>query len=684
MDTFSVGIDIGGTFTDIVLCNLSTQKYEVFKTPSTPQDPSIGFMAGLQEILEKNHVKSEQISHIFHGTTTATNAILENDGADVGVLVTEGFKFVLEIGRHGTPRLVNPNSWIKPDRPVKPRNIFEIPGRISVEGEIITPLNELSIVEAVRKFKSQDKSTIAVSFIHSYSNNSHELRAKELILEEYPDASVSLSSEVLAVFREYERTITTVLNAYVSPKVSNYIRNLQEGLSELSIDASLSIMKSNGGMVGFDVAAEQPVQTALSGPAAGVMASVQITKNMGIKDSISFDMGGTSTDVSLIQNQHPTTHLFGKLGDWPIQLPMLDIATIGCGGGSIAEVSQFDSLTVGPKSAGAVPGPVCYEKGGIHPTVTDANLVLGRINNSIAGDALKLNNSASIESIRQKIAEPLGIDIYSAANGILRIANNNMVGAIRNISVERGYDPKDFSLIAYGGAGPMHGIDVANLLGIQQVIVPLHPGMTSAYGLLVSEFKNDYAKTYANRSSGYPTDDLNRVFSELKIQGIDWLYKERLNHQNSSIHFSMDLRYQHQGSEITIPLEQDTIDDKSLLRATDDFHQQHQRLYGFSLDQPVEIITLRVSMTSDVGEIGIPLLPKLNRTGTTIKGRRDVFFANTTEFIQCDIHARDLLQPGMFIKGPAIIEGLDSTVLINPNWQSEIDAYGTCILRKSK
>ena len=259
-----------------------------------------------------------------------------------------------------------------------------------------------------------------------------------------------------------------------------------------------------------------------------------------------------------------------------------------------------------------------------------------------------------------------------------------MVGAIRNISVERGYDPKDFSLIAYGGAGPMHGIDVANLLGIQQVIVPLHPGMTSAYGLLVSEFKNDYAKTYANRSSGYPTDDLNRVFSELKIQGIDWLYKERLNHQNSSIHFSMDLRYQHQGSEITIPLEQDTIDDKSLLRATDDFHQQHQRLYGFSLDQPVEIITLRVSMTSDVGEIGIPLLPKLNRTGTTIKGRRDVFFANTTEFIQCDIHARDLLQPGMFIKGPAIIEGLDSTVLINPNWQSEIDVYGTCILRKSK
>ena len=684
MDTFSVGIDVGGTFTDIVLYNLSNKKYEVFKIPSTPEDPSIGFMAGLQDILEKNHVKSEQISHIFHGTTTATNAILESNGADVGVLVTEGFKFVLEIGRHGTPRLVNPNSWIKPDRPVKPRDIFEIPGRISVDGEIILPLNELSIVEAARKFKSQGKSAIAVSFIHSYSNNSHELRAKELILEQYPEASVSLSSEVLAVFREYERTITTVLNAYVSPKVSSYIRNLQKGLSELSIDASLSIMKSNGGMVGLDVAAEQPVQTALSGPAAGVMASVQITKNMGIKNSISFDMGGTSTDVSLIQNHHATTHLFGKLGDWPIQLPMLDIATIGCGGGSIAEVSQFSSLTVGPKSAGAVPGPVCYEKGGIHPTVTDANLVLGRINSSIAGDALKLNTAASIESIKQKIAEPLGIDIYSAANGILRIANNNMVGAIRNISVERGYDPKDFSLIAYGGAGPMHGIDVANLLGIKQVIVPLFPGITSAYGLLVSEFKNDYARTYANRSSGYPTDDLIRVYSELKSQGIDWLYREGLNEQNSSIYFSMDLRYQHQGSEITIPLEKDTIDDKSLLIATNSFNEEHQRLYGFSLDQPIEIITLRVTMTSDIGELGIPLLPKSNQTGTTIKGQRDVFFTNTTEFIPCDIHTRSLLQPNMVIKGPAIIESLDSTVLINPNWQSEIDVYGTCILSESK
>ena len=680
MDTFSVGIDVGGTFTDIVLCNLSTLKYDVFKTPSTPQDPSIGFINGLKEILEKNHVKSDQIAHIFHGTTTATNAILENEGAEVGVLVTDGFKFVLEIGRHGTPRLVNPNSWIKPDRPVKPRDIYEIPGRMSVTGEIITPLNELSIIEAVQKFKAQGKTTIAVSFIHSYSNDSHEQRARELILAEYPEASVSLSSEVLAIFREYERTITTVLNAYVSPKVSSYVRNLQQGLSKLNISASLSLMKSNGGMVGFDVAAEQPVQTALSGPAAGVMASVQIIKNMGIQDSISFDMGGTSTDVSLIENQNPTTHLFGKIGNWPIQLPMLDIATIGCGGGSIAEISQYNSLTVGPKSAGALPGPACYRNGGLDPTVTDANLVLGRINSSLAGDTLELDRSASLGSIKTKIADPLGLDIYSAAHGILKIANNNMVGAIRNISVERGYDPKNFTLVAYGGAGPMHGIDVANLLGINQVIVPLYPGITSAHGLLVSEFKNDYARTYTKRSSEHEAADLNRIFSELETQGRGWLEKEGLNQQAFSIEKSIDLRYQHQGSEITIPINGNHLDHKSLINAFNAFHQQHHRLYGFSLEQPVEIITLRVTITSNVGKLGIPLLPELIQTDTSVKGRREVFFSDTTDFITCDIHARDLLQPGTVIKGPAIIESLDSTVLINPNWESLIDEYGTCIL----
>ena len=363
---------------------------------------------------------------------------------------------------------------------------------------------------------------------------------------------------------------------------------------------------------------------------------------------------------------------------------MLDIATIGCGGGSIAEISQYNSLTVGPKSAGALPGPACYRNGGLNPTVTDANLVLGRINSSIAGDTLELDRSASLTSIKTKIADPLGLDIYSAAHGILKIANNNMVGAIRNISVERGYDPKDFTLVAYGGAGPMHGIDVANLLGIKQVIVPLSPGITSAHGLLVSEFKNDYARTYTKRSSEHESDDLNRIFSELETQGRGWLEKEGLDQHAFSIEKSIDLRYQHQGSEITIPIDGTHIGHKSLIAAFNNFHQQHQRLYGFSLEQPVEVITLRVTITSNVGKLGIPLLPELIETDTSVKGLRDVFFSDTTDFITCDIHNRDLLQTGTVIKGPAIIESLDSTVLINPNWESLIDEYGTCILTESK
>ena len=395
MDNYSVAVDVGGTFTDVVLCNLDTNQQSVFKTPSTPDDPSAGFLTGLRQILEVNGVKPAQVKHIFHGTTIATNAILENKGSRVGVLVPEGFKYVLEIGRHGTPRLVNPNSWIKPERPVRPRDIEEIPERVSSDGEILIPLDETAVRRAARRFRDEGILSIAVSFLHSYANRDHESRARELILEEFPNAQVSLSSEVLAVFREYERTITTVLNAYVMPRVSTYLGNLEQALVGEKVDSTVSIMKSNGGIVGSSVAVRQPVHTALSGPAAGVMATLQIAESTGVLNCISFDMGGTSTDVSLIKERHPTTTLGGILGDWPIQLPMLDIVTIGCGGGSIAAVSASGGLSVGPASAGAVPGPVCYGKGGEAPTVTDANLVLGRINTQIAGGILSLDGRAA-------------------------------------------------------------------------------------------------------------------------------------------------------------------------------------------------------------------------------------------------------------------------------------------------
>ena len=682
MDNYSVAVDVGGTFTDVVLCNLDTNQQSVFKTPSTPYDPSAGFLTGLRQILEVNGVKPAQVKHIFHGTTIATNAILENKGSRVGVLVPEGFKYVLEIGRHGTPRVVNPNSWIKPERPVRPRDIEEIPERVSSDGEILIPLDETAVRRAARRFRDEGILSIAVSFLHSYANRDHESRARELILEEFPNAQVSLSSEVLAVFREYERTITTVLNAYVMPRVSTYLGNLEQALEGEKVDSTVSIMKSNGGIVGSSVAVRQPVHTALSGPAAGVMATLQIAESTGVLNCISFDMGGTSTDVSLIKERYPTTNLGGNLGDWPIQLPMLDIVTIGCGGGSIAAVSASGGLSVGPASAGAVPGPVCYGKGGEAPTVTDANLVLGRINTQIAGGILSLDGRAAAEAIQQNIASPLGLDQNAAANGILKIANNTMVGAIRNISVERGHDPKDFALVAYGGAGPMHAIDVADLLGINRVVVPLNPGIASAFGLLAAEFKNDYARTFLQQAPGYDLDGIELVYSELEAEGRAWLNEEGVPRRVHAMSRSADLRYAHQGSEVTVPLSGKQATGESMDALIQEFHAQHQQLYGFSLDQPVEIVTLRVTVSGDVGSVALPRWDGVSYSAEkAILDRRQVYFDQGNGFVPCNIYSRDQLSLGASISGPAILEGMDSTVVINPGWTSLVDDCGNCIIR---
>ena len=638
-------------------------------------------MPGLQQILEVNGVKPAYVKHIFHGTTIATNAILENKGARVGVLVTEGFKYVLEIGRHGTPRLVNPNSWIKPERPVRPRDIEEIPERVSFDGEILIPLDETAVRRAARRFRDEGLSSIAVSFLHSYANRDHESRARELILEEFPNAQVSLSSEVLAVFREYERTITTVLNAYVMPRVSTYLGNLERALGGEKVDSTLSIMKSNGGIVSSSVAVRQPVHTALSGPAAGVMATLQIAESTGVLNCISFDMGGTSTDVSLIKDRHPTTNLGGNLGDWPIQLPMLDIVTIGCGGGSIAAVSASGVLSVGPTSAGAVPGPVCYGNGGTAPTVTDANLVLGRINTQIAGGILSLDGRAAAEAIRQVIASPLGLDQNAAANGILKIANNTMVGAIRNISVERGHDPKDFARVAYGGAGPMHAIDVAALLGINHVVVPLNPGIASAFGLLAAEFKNDYARTFLQQAPGYDLDGIESVYSELEAEGRAWLNEEGVPQEVHAMSRSADLRYAHQGSEVTVPLSGKQATGETMDALVQEFHAQHQQLYGFSLDQRVEIVTLRVTVSGDVGSVALPRLDGVSDSPEkAILDRRQVYFDQGNGFVPCNIYRRDQLSPGASISGPAVLERMDSKVVINPGWTLVVADSGKFII----
>tara|TARA_B100000949_G_C14266171_1_gene445084 strand:- start:708 stop:2039 length:1332 start_codon:yes stop_codon:yes gene_type:complete len=441
-------------------------------------------------------------------------------------------------------------------------------------------------------------------------------------------------------------------------------------------------MKSNGGIVGSGVAVHQPVHTALSGPAAGVMATLRIGESTGVENCISFDMGGTSTDVALIRERRPVTNLSGSLGDWPIQLPMLDIVTIGCGGGSIAAVSGYGVLSVGPASAGSVPGPVCYGKGGMAPTVTDANIVLGRINTEIAGGILSLDAQAAAEVIQRDIASPLGLGLEAAASGILKIANNTMVGAIRNISVERGHDPKEFTLVAYGGAGPMHAIDVAKLLGVNQVVVPPNPGIASAFGLLVADFKNDYARTFLQEAPDYDLDGIERVYSELEAEGRAWLDEEGVPQEAHIVSRSADLRYAHQGSEVTVLLDGVAATNETLDALIQEFHAQHQLLYGFALDQPVEIVTLRVTVSGDVGSVALPKKPGgTDSPEKAILDRRQVYFDESDGFVPCNIYRRDQLAPGASISGPAILEGMDSTVLINPGWAALVDDYGNCIIR---
>ena len=686
MTRYALAVDIGGTFTDIVLCALDTGAQAVHKTPSTPDDPSVGFMRGLLDILRSQDVPSADLAHIFHGTTIATNSVLEHNGAHVGLLVTNGYKYVLEIARHGTPRLANPNVWVKPERPVRPRDCIEVNERVSSEGEAIRPLDESDVLRAAQRFARSNVAAIAVAFLHSYANPAHERRAREILEQALPGIPVSLSSDVLPVYREYERAITTVLNAYVTPRVSHYIDNLKRSLEDTGVSATLSIMKSNGGIIGADTAARQPVYTALSGPAAGVMAAAQIAEATEIGDCISFDMGGTSTDVSLLRNRQPGLTLNGKLGDWPVQLPMLDIATIGCGGGSIASVSPYGSLIVGPDSVGADPGPACYGNGAGLAAVTDANLVLGRVSAEIAGGQLSLDSRAARRAISATVSEKLGLDVPSAASGILKIANNAMVGAIRNISVERGHDPRDFALVAYGGAGPMHAIDVANLLGIQTVVVPAHPGTTSAYGLLAAEFKNDYARTFPQRAPHYDPAGMTSVFSDLEREGNAWLDGESVPVDGRTIRFSADLRYAHQGSELTIPYRRARVDDEGFREMLQEFHAEHQQLYGFSLEQPVEIVTLRATASGELGKAPMQVIsPGGEPGGATnpdhfLTERRPVHFDEVSGFTDCPIYQRSGLTQGMEISGPAILEGMDSTVVINPGWRTRIDQYGNCIM----
>jgi len=674
---YAIGLDVGGTFTDVTLVHEPSGRMWITKTPTTPHDPAEGFVAGVDRALRLAGVEAGALRHVLHGTTTATNAILEGKGAATGLLTTAGFRYVLEIGRHDIPRRANMFAWVKPARPVPPELIFEIGGRITVDGEELEPLDEDAVRAATRRLREAGVDSIAVCFIHGYANAAHERRARALIHEAHPDCAVSLSSEVLPVFREFERSMGTVLNAYVQPIVGRYVARLGERLRARGIRAPLSVMKSNGGVVGADVVRTQAIHTALSGPAAGVIGARRVGEAAGFRDLISVDVGGTSADICLIRGGDAEITVEGRVGAWPLHVPMIDIHTIGAGGGSLARVTEDGTLTVGPESAGAQPGPVCYGAGGEEPTVTDAHLVLGRIPPHLLGGEIALDVERARAAIRERIAGPLGLTLEAAAQGVLDIVNNNMVGAIRLVSVERGYDPRDFALVPFGGAGPLHGADLAALLAMRTVVVPRHPGVLSTFGLLGTEVRNDYARTLLQKPPDYDLAAIDAVYAELEAQATAWLAAEGVAPAARRLTRLADLRYRHQGFEITVPWTERTAAVEPLIQR---FHERHRQLYTYALvDAPVEIVTLRVTAAGRVRRLTLPPLGR-RRAARARPARRRVYFAGAG-WRDCACVDRETLGAGALVRGPAIVEQLDSTTVVAPGQRATVDRIGNLVLR---
>lgn len=679
MAEHALALDVGGTFTDVILVSPAGGLWTT-KASSVPADPSRGFFDGIDKILELSGVTTNAIATLFHGSTVATNAILEGHGARTGMLVTEGFKYVLEIGRAEVPRRENLFAWVKPDRPIPPRLIAEVPERVLLDGTVEREMDEDACRAAARRLKVLGVEAVAVVFLHSYANPAHERRAGEILREELPDTEIALSCDVLPVFREYERSMATALNAGVQPIVGRYIGRLRDGLAKRALAAPFYIMKSNGGVFSPEQAERQSIQMALSGPAAGVRGAAYVGALAGAEDIVTIDMGGTSADVSLIRDGVPAVTKDGEIGPYPLSIPIVDIHTIGAGGGSIASVTEQGALIVGPRSAGADPGPACYGKGGEEPTVTDANLALGRVPPHLLDGEMALDPALAEMAIRRFVAKPLGIDVTAAAEGILKIVNNNMVGALKVVSVEKGLDPRAFTLCAFGGAGPMHGGDLSRQFGTKRLLIPRHPGILCALGLLATDVQYDFARTRIQRAPNYDFADMAATFEGLAREADAVLAAEAVAPERRRLTRSADLRYAKQGVEITVDFPADSADAASVNRLIEAFHDLHERLYTFAdRDAPVEIVNLRVTATGVMDKIDLPSLDAApDGTSPEPSSRRSVHLGDGIADVS--VYRRESLLAGHAVDGPAIIDQLDTTTVLLPGQTGVTDVYGSLLI----
>ena len=704
MAQLRIGIDTGGTFTDVVAVDARTGVVTTTKTPSTPDDPADGFLAGIDKILGLIGAAPTDISSILHGTTVATNQLLQGKVGSLGFITTDGYGSMLEIARQSVPDgYGNSYFWVKPDRIVPADLVCTVGGRLDFRGNEIRPFERQSALAAVRYFRTQEIACLAVCFLHSYANDSHELRMREILREEHPDAVVSISSEVLREYREYERSMTTLVDAAVKPNVSRYVSNIQErlwdfisahgdggahaGATEASRGIPFYVMKSNGGVLSADEVVHQPITTVLSGPAAGALGAALIAQRAGFTKVLTCDGGGTSTDVSVVLDGEPTLTTEGTVGAYPSKIPMIDVVTVGAGGGSIAWVSPEGALKVGPQSAGADPGPLCYGKGGTEPTITDAHVTLGRIPPHLLGGEIPLEVETARRGI-EELAERLGLDFERCATGILEISAWNQANALRQVSVKRGLDVRDFMLTTFGGSGSLLACRLVDILDLAGVVVPPNPGNVSAFGLLTVDVKNDYVQTHVARDSALDHARIQSVLDDLTTKARAALAKEGFPAQAHGFARTVDVRYAGQAFEVRVPAPDGPVDDALVATIADRFHEAHRRLYGYDFrgdgDQHVEWVNLRVT---GIGPITRPeILPVAAAAGDVaeraVTGTRPVCFDAAEGYLPTTVYARGRLGAGDTFSGPAIIEEFGSTVPVHPGFVVRVDDYGNLVIEK--
>jgi N-methylhydantoinase A len=676
-----LGVDVGGTFTDLLLHDEKTQRTFEAKTPSTPEDQSIGVAAGVKLICEKAGISPSDIELILHGTTVATNAVLEGKGARVGLLVTEGFEYTLHLAKAWTPGPLF--GWINMEKPDPLASLADtrgIPERMNARGEVVRELDVAKATALIDDLCSSGIEALTISLMHSYANSEHERALGAIVAERYPDIPVSLSSDILPEFREYDRAITTVMNDYVRPIMKRYLSRIEDRLKQEGVSARLHIVRSDGGLMSAVAASERPVHTVLSGPAGGVTSTVMLSRRSGFSKLLAFDMGGTSTDVSVIIDGEATISRSTEVGMFPAKVPTLDVRSVGAGGGSIADVSELTgSLRVGPRSAGANPGPVSYGRGGTEPAVSDANVVLGYLPPVLLGGDMSLD----VEGARKAVAgigETLGLSPEDAAKGIIDIANEVMLGALRVITVQRGLDPREFGIVAFGGAGPLHANAIAELLGCYPVMVPPNPGVLSALGFLEADFKNEFVQTYIRSTVGLDPAAVWTRFEELESKAKTWLKEQEVSASDASIQYTLDLRYEQQGFEVSVDVSADHVRQKGGLEPIlADYHALHERLYGVRFTVPVELVALRVvarGATPPVNEAA-PASAGGDISAAIMETRPAYFDGAWHETPHYD---RSKLGVGSRVEGPAIIRQYDTTTVLLPAHYAEIDEHGNVLI----